>query len=110
MTSAGVLRIGGVAVALTAGALFIAPPAWARAVSASHAPARSYVVKHGDGGWSQVATAHHTTMPKLLAANHANAATPLRVGQHINLPADAKAAHPAKTAQAPKGKAATPKH
>ncbi|HEY8090865.1 MAG TPA: LysM domain-containing protein [Polyangiaceae bacterium] len=110
MTGARVLRIGGVVVALTAGALFLTAPAWARAVSASHAPAKSYVVKQGDSGWFQVAKAHGTTMPRLLAANHANAGTPLHAGQRINLPVDGKATPAAKTARSSKGKAAAPKH
>jgi LysM repeat protein len=110
MAERSLWRCGGVVVALTAGALFLATPVWAKAATTSHTPSRSYVVKHGDSGWFQVAKAHGTTMPKLLAANHANAGTPLHAGQRINLPADGKTTHAAKTAQSPRGKAATPKH
>jgi hypothetical protein len=60
------------------------------ATAAKKAPARSYVVKNGDGGWFQLAHAHHTTMAHLLAANHASAGTPVKAGQAIKLPGDAK--------------------
>jgi len=67
--------------------------AWAKDAPAKAAPARSYVVRTGDGGWFQLARAHGTTMQHLLAANHATASTPVKTGQHIRLPADARADH-----------------
>jgi LysM repeat protein len=78
--------------------------AWSRSAApgaAKAAPtAHTYVARAGDG-WYQIAHAHGTTLPHLLAANHATAATPVNVGQKIKLPADAKAdskaAHPAQT-------------
>jgi LysM repeat protein len=72
--------------------------AWA--ASAPHArttgPAKTYVVHAGDGGWWRVAQAHGVSLPQLLAANHATSATPLRVGQSVNLPPPAH--DPAKAA------------
>jgi|SRR5271170_125330 len=86
---------------------FASETASAKTAPTKAAPARSYVVRGGDGGWFQLAKTHGTTMQHLLAANHATAATPLRTGQHIHLPVDARDehAHPA-TAHA----AAPPKH
>jgi LysM repeat protein len=71
------------------------------AAPAKAPPAHTYVVKAGDG-WFQIAQAHHTTLPHLLAANKATAATPVNAGQKIKLPADARVdtkatAHPAQT-------------
>jgi LysM repeat protein len=72
------------------------------AAPAKAPPARAYVVKTGDGGWFQIAQAHHTTLQHLLAANKATAATPVDAGQKIKLPADARvdtkaSARPAQT-------------
>ena len=87
-------------VGLAACGVFTEDTASAKTLPTSRAPSRSYVVKQGDGGWFKVAQAHGTTMPKLLAANHASAGTPLKVGQHIALPIDAKHARTApKTAR-----------
>lgn len=59
----------------------------------------AYIVRTGDGGWWKVARAHGVTLQQLLAANHATAATPLKVGQTVQMPATAheagKAAKPA---------------
>jgi LysM repeat protein len=75
-----------------------AAPAHAATVKA--APARTYLAKPGDGWW-QIAHDHGTTVPHLLAANHATAATPVNAGAHIKLPADAKVtAKPAKATHA----------
>lgn len=83
-----------VAISSIVGALAcVTGTAWAKTAPTKAAPARSYVVRSGDGGWSQLAKAHHTTMRHLLAANHATAATPLKAGQRIQLPADARAEH-----------------
>jgi LysM repeat protein len=76
---------------------------------AKASPAKSYVVKAGDGGWFQLAQSHHTTLPKLLAANHANASTPVNAGQRIQLPADARTPAKAKTAST-KAPSAKPAH
>jgi hypothetical protein len=67
--------------------------AWAKDAPTRAAPARSCVVRAGDGGWFQLARAHGTTMQHLLAANHATAATPVKTGQRIHLPADARDDH-----------------
>jgi LysM repeat protein len=88
--------------------------AWSRNASApgpaKTAPARSCVVHAGEGWW-QIAQEHGTTLPHLLAANHATAATPVNAGQKIKLPADAhadtKVAHPAPTAAPPPHRAPT---
>lgn len=87
-----------VALGIAACGLFVENAASAK-TAASQAPAKSYVVKQGDGGWFQVARAHRTTMQKLMAANHANAGTPIKAGQRIKLPADAKAPKSAKAAR-----------
>jgi LysM repeat protein len=78
--------------------------AWSRTApapaTAKAPPARTYVAHPGDSWW-QIAHAHGTTVPHLLAANHATTASPVNVGQRIKLPADArvdpKAAHPVQT-------------
>lgn len=62
------------------------------------ATAHTYVVRAGDGGWWRVAQAHGVTLSRLLAANHATAATPLRVGQTVTLPPQARG--PGKTPKA----------
>ncbi len=54
------------------------------------ATAHTYVVRTGDGGWWRVAQAHGVTVSQLLAANHATTATPIRVGQTVTLPAQAR--------------------
>ncbi len=76
----------------------------------AQAPARSYVVRAGDGGWFKVAHAHGVSLSQLLAANKATTATPLRVGETLKLPPQAKeAASTAKAAKATHaGKPATP--
>lgn len=67
-----------------------APVAWSapRATATTHKPpsTHAYVVKAGDGGWWAIAKAHGVTMEQLLAANHANAGAPVKVGQTIALP------------------------
>lgn len=85
---------------LVAGAASAAQTAPAKTSPAKSAPAHSYVVKSGDGGWSQLAKAHATTMPRLLAANHATVGTPVKAGQRIQLPAATRSptAHPTPTA------------
>jgi LysM repeat protein len=80
--------------------------AWSKTVTKTAmapktATARTYVVRSGDSWW-QIAHAHGTTVPHLLAANHATASTPVNTGAKIKLPADAKAdpkttAHPKAT-------------
>ncbi|HEY3815993.1 MAG TPA: LysM peptidoglycan-binding domain-containing protein [Polyangiaceae bacterium] len=109
MQRPGVTHIVTIAAVVTACAFVsgVASAKTAPATNTKAAPARSYVVRAGDGGWFQLAKARGTTMPKLLAANHATAATPLKTGQHIRLPADARQDHP-RTATAPR--AATAKH
>lgn len=77
--------------------LLLEGTAWSKTAPAKAPLARSCVVKSGDGGWFQVAHAHGTTMQHLLAANHASAGTPVKAGQRIQLPADAKDAKPSKT-------------
>ncbi|MGD0524434.1 MAG: LysM domain-containing protein [Polyangiaceae bacterium] len=77
---------------LVAGTASAAQTPPAKTAPAKSAAAHSYVVKSGDGGWSQLAKAHGTTMPRLLAANHATAATPVKAGQRIQLPAATHAA------------------
>jgi len=76
----------------------------------AQAPARTCVVKAGDGGWFKLAHAHGVSLSQLLAANKATTATPLRVGETVKLPPQAK--DPASTAKAPTanraGKPATP--
>jgi len=67
--------------------------AWAKAGPTKAAPARSYVVRPGDGGWFQLARTHGTSMQHLLAANHATATTPVKTGQRIHLPTDARDDH-----------------
>ncbi|HEY5242807.1 MAG TPA: LysM peptidoglycan-binding domain-containing protein [Polyangiaceae bacterium] len=80
--------------AVVAASAFVAETASAKAApTAKSAPARSCVVRAGDGGWFQLAKAHGTSMQHLLAVNHATAATPLKTGQHIRLPADARDDH-----------------
>jgi LysM repeat protein len=64
--------------------------AWSAPHKAQTPAARTYVVKAGDGGWFKVAQAHHVSLPQLLAANKATTATPLRVGQTLKLPPQAK--------------------
>ncbi len=78
---------------LVAGTAFAAQTPSAKTAPAKAAPARSYTVKSGDGGWSQLAKAHGTSMPRLLAANHATAGTPVKAGQRIQLPAGSRDAH-----------------
>jgi len=81
-------------------------PAAHAATATRAAPARSYLVKPGDGWW-QIAHDHGTTVPHLLAANHATAATPLNPGAHVKLPADARVtAKAAKTTTAKQAPAA----
>jgi LysM repeat protein len=88
--------------AVVVASAFVAETASAKAApTAKTAPARSCVVRAGDGGWSQLAKAHGTSMQHLLAANHATAATPLKAGQHIRLPADARDDHARGTALHP---------
>ena len=98
------LVVGGV---LVEGAASAATPA--KATVAKTAPSKSYVVKPGDGGWFQLAQSHHTTMQHMFAANHATAGTPVKAGERITLPADAKDPPKAKTAsaKAPTAKRAT---
>jgi hypothetical protein len=85
-------------------ALSLATGTASSASAVSHkAVGRPYVVRPGDGGWWKVAQAHGVTLPQLLAANHATAATPLRVGQTVMLPPQAH--DPAKAAKAAHGKA-----
>ena len=81
-----------VAMVVTAG-MCLTENASAKAAAAKAAAARSYVVRPGDGGWFQLARAHGTSMQQLLAANHATAATPLKTGQRIHLPTDARDEH-----------------
>jgi LysM repeat protein len=69
--------------------------AWSKTVTKTAtapktATAHTYVVRPGDSWW-QIAHAHGTTVPHLLAANHATASTPVNAGAKIKLPADAKA-------------------
>jgi LysM repeat protein len=78
---------------LVAGTASAAQTPPAKTAPAKTAPARSYTVKSGDGGWSQLAKAHGTTMPRLLATNHASAGTPVKAGQRIQLPAGSRDAH-----------------
>jgi LysM repeat protein len=105
--------------AIAAG-LAVAGPAWSDPprASATAAPAptpkstaRTYMVRSGDGGWSQIAKSHGVTMKQLLAANHATTATPVRAGQTIHLPASAAKDHKATAkpahAKAPPAKTAT---
>ena len=98
-------HVATVAVLVAAG--LWAPVAWSapHKATATHA----YVVKAGDGGWWAIAHAHGMTMEQVLAANHANAGTPVRAGQTIQLPAAPRdpAKHAKTTAAAPK-KAARP--
>jgi LysM repeat protein len=70
------------------------------------ATAHTYVVRAGDGGWWRIAQAHGVTLSQLLAANHATAAAPLRVGQTVTLPAQA---HELKTPKAPGKVSVAPK-
>jgi len=86
---------------------FVTQNAWAKEAPTKAAPTRSCVVHAGDG-WSQLAKAHGTTMQHLLAANHATT-TPVKAGQRIHLPADARDdhAHPATTHATPTKHAAT---
>ena len=86
---------------------FVTETAWAKTAPTKAAPARSYVVRTGDGGWFQLARAHGTTMQHMLAANHATASTPVKTGQHIHLPADARDDH---AHAAPAAHAVQPKH
>ena len=96
-----------VAISSIVGALAcVTGSAWAKTAPTKAAPARSYVVRSGDGGWFQLAKSHRTTMQHLLAANHATAASPVKTGQRIQLPADARAYHGRAPATA---KAAAPK-
>jgi hypothetical protein len=64
--------------------------AWSAPHKAQTAAARTYVVKAGDGGWFKVAHAHGISLSQLLAANKATTASPLRVGQTVKLPPQAK--------------------
>jgi hypothetical protein len=86
----------GVAVAAVCTTLTIGA-AWAKGAVAKAAPPHTMVVRSGDGGWWQIAHTHGTTLPRLLAANHATAATPVKVGDRIRLPADTKGAKSART-------------
>ena len=85
------------------------PPAPAAPV-ARQVPAHTYTVHAGEGWW-QIAHAHGTTLPHLLAANHATTVTPVNAGQKIKLPADArvdpKVAHAAAAPAAPRHAPAT---
>jgi LysM repeat protein len=83
-----------------------APTPAAHPATAKVPPARSYVVKPGDGWW-QIAHDHGTTVPHLLAANHATASTPVNAGAHVKLPADARVTtKPAKATTAKQAPAA----
>jgi LysM repeat protein len=95
-TAAGAAIAAGIVVAALCTTVTMGT-AWAKTGATRAAPARSVVVKSGDGWW-QIAHAHGTTVPKLLAANHATNATPLKVGEHLRLPADAKTPKPAHAA------------
>lgn len=83
--------------------------AWSAPHKAQAPAARTYVVKAGDGGWFKVAQEHHVSLSQLLAANKATTATPLRVGQTLKLPAQAKDAPGAAKATAAKTAAPAPK-
>jgi LysM repeat protein len=97
------------AVALAGACIGLAEePAWSKtptktAMAPKTAPARTYVVRTGDNWW-QIAHSHGTTLPHLLAANHATMATPVNVGAKIKLPADAKADPKTTAAHAPQAK------
>ena len=61
-------------------------PASSTRAAAPHVAAKgTYVVRAGDG-WFQIAKKHNVAMQKVLAANHATAATKLRVGQVVHVP------------------------
>jgi len=83
------------------------PTATAAPTSAPKSAAHTYVVRAGDGGWSQIAKAHGVTMKQLLVANHATTTTPVRAGQTIRLPATAVKDH--KAAKTVHAKAASAK-
>ena len=83
-----------VAVLVTAG--LWAGTVWSAPAKA--APTHPYVVHAGDGGWWAIAHAHGVPMDRLLAANHATLASPVKVGQTLQMPG---AARPAKAAAAP---------
>jgi LysM repeat protein len=101
MKRPGIAHIVVLAAVVTA-CTFVTESASAKAAPTTKAaPSRSYVVRSGDSGWFQVAKTHGTTMQHLLAANHATAATPLKTGQHIQLPSDAKNDHPRTAATHP---------
>jgi len=68
-----------VALCLCAGSVWSAP---AKAAPTTY----GYVVRAGDGGWWAIAHAHGVPMDRLLAVNHATAATPVRVGQAVKIP------------------------
>jgi LysM repeat protein len=83
-------HLAAIAAVIAATACLTEATAWSKTAPAKTAPARSYVVRSGDGGWFQIAKSHGTTMQHLLAANHASAGTPVKTGQRIQLPADAR--------------------
>jgi hypothetical protein len=100
MTHPSKAHVAAIAFAASIASLCALPQAtWAKSVATRPAQARTMVVRSGDGGWWQIARAHGTTVPHLLAANHATLATHVKVGDHLRLPAeprsDAKANRPA---------------